>query len=134
MHACEVFDLSLESHSCQGEESSFNALFEAKVITLEAATARLQSDFVALQTQLDELEVGRNRLVGEVVNGIQDVIANRVGTVEATVASLEGIAEKHDLQIHKVLNKNEHLLQMLESLVVTSRPSCAQKEKKSKGK
>jgi len=38
--------------------------------------------------------------------------------VEDTVASLSSIAQEHTMQINKVIDKNERLFQMLESVVV----------------
>ena len=64
------------------------------------------------------MQASRENLVNEVVCGVQGLIASKVGAVEDTVASLSSIAQEHTMQINKVIDKNERLFQMLESVVV----------------
>jgi hypothetical protein len=107
-------------------EASWTDALDAKVSSLEVSRETLLSQMARLQISFDEMQASRANLVNEVVCGVQGLIASRVGTLEDTVAFLSNVAEAHTTQINKVIDKNDHLLQMLDSMVAGVQPTASQ--------
>ena len=119
---CKLFDIGEE---CEPSLGSFTqtAHFDvgaahAKIEALSVAVESLQAQMTQLQGSFDEMQASRANLVNVVAGGVQGLITSKVGTLEETISFLSDIARTHTTQINKVIDKNEHLLQMLESVVV----------------
>jgi hypothetical protein len=138
--SCEVFCLS-EGDPLPNEDGLIpKDALDAKVCSLEVSHENLLGQMTQLQSSCAEMQASREKLVNEVVCGVQGLITSRVGAVENTVASLSNIADTHTKQINKVIDKNERLVQMLEAMVVNgeagAQPAASQNahERKTKAR